>query len=315
MNAVFLALQILITISVGVIGRKLKIVDADMIKKVSPLLTELGIPCLVVYTFAILEFDAESFRSALILMLVCLFEVVLLYILGFALRVFIKDSHKRSIASYSSIFSNATFMGIPIVQGLYGAEGMFYYMMFNMPIRILYYVCIPLLLAPHDEKKFDFKEILGVLKSPPLVALYIAIAIYLLQIKLPSFILNPLGNINTLVSTMGIIMIGITVADVNVKEVLKDLSNLILPIEKVVVAPLVTLFVLKLLFSGMLPPISIAVSVMYAALPMATMTTVFATKYYEGETVRWISLETVISTLLSVATIPALAVIMEFVLF
>ena len=58
MNAVFLALQILITISVGVVGRKLKIVDADMIKKVSPLLTELGIPCLVVHTFAILEFDA-----------------------------------------------------------------------------------------------------------------------------------------------------------------------------------------------------------------------------------------------------------------
>jgi predicted permease len=70
----------------------------------------------------------------------------------------------------------------------------------------------------------------------------------------------------------------------------------------------------KLLFSSILPPLGIAVCVIYAGLPLATLTTVFATKYYGDDVVRWISLQTVISTLMSVVTIPVIALIIETVL-
>lgn len=316
MNAILMAIQILVTMLVGVIAKKLKVVGDDFRSKLSPFLLDICIPCLIVNSFINLEFDEEHFKSGLTLMLVAVLVVVILYIVGFVFKLVCKDKVFGAIGHYSIIFSNFTFMGIPVVQGLYGDEGVFFYMMFLMPIRVLYYVLMPFVLAPPNNRHVSVKDIAKIFVSVPMIALYLALFLYLTQIKLPTFIAKPLGNISTLVSTMGIILIGVSLADVDFKEVFSKSENIIMPIFNVIIAPVAVLAVLTLLFGETMPHISLAVCVIYAALPTATMVPIWAAKYYDEERpIKLASVGIVVSTLVSVATLPVIAILIEKVLF
>ena len=315
MEAVLLALQIIITMAVGVLAKKLKIVGDDFRAKVSPFLLDICMPCLIVNSFSGLEFDIDSFKSGLFLILVSVLVVFILYIVGAVFKLFCKDKVFGAVGHFSIIFSNFTFMGIPVVEELYGDEGIFYYMMFLISIRVLYYILMPFVLASSGKRQINMREVGKVFITVPMLALYLAVFLYVTQLKIPTFIAKPLSNISTLVSTMGIILIGVSIADVNFKELFSKAENLFLPLFVDILAPSAVLAVLTPIFGGSLPHVCIAVAVIYAALPTATMVPVWTAKYYDDEEpVRRASVGVVVSTLLSVVTLPLTAIVIEMIL-
>ena len=207
-------------------------------------------------------------------------------------------------------------MGIPVAEGLYGDQGIFYYMMFLIPVRIIYYILMPFVLAPGENGKVDFRSIAKVFTSVPMISLYLAVILYVAQIKIPDFIGTPLKNLSTVVSTMGIALIGVSIADVDFKELFSKAENLLLPIFVDVAAPLAVLAVLAVLFGSSMPYEALAVAVIYSALPTATMVPIWTSKFYEGDeaAVSGASVGVVMSTLLSIVTLPIVAVVIEAVL-
>lgn len=315
MEAVLLTLQIFLTIVIGFVARKFKVVDGEFRGKLAPFLIDVGMPCLIIGTFAGMEFDAESFRSGLALMGIGLLVLALLFVMGLIFKWMCRSKEMGAVAQVAIMFPNYMFMGIPIASGLFGSEGLFYFMMFVTPIELLYYITIPFMLAQGGKKKFDRKALMKILLSPPIVSIFVALIIYVNRISLPGFVSNALSNMTALVSTMGVVLVGVSVADTNIKSLFKRWENILLPIFIDVLSPVIILFLLKLLFGGTLPAICIAVAVLFAALPGGATTVSWSARYCGEETTNFAAVGIVTSTLLCVVTLPAVSMLIDRVLF
>ena len=104
MQAVLLTIQIMITMMAGVIGKKFGIVGNDFRAKVSPFLLDICMPCLIVNSFAGLDFDPESFKSGIYLMLISVLVIFVLYLVGLAFKIISKDKTAGCVGTFLGDF-------------------------------------------------------------------------------------------------------------------------------------------------------------------------------------------------------------------
>ena len=117
--------------------------------------------------------------------------------------------HKRSftgrILRFGAMFTNFSFVGFPVVQQLYGDTGLLYFVIFTMPIRMVYYSSAQPLLAPPGVNigKKSFRESLRGWFSPPVVAVFIGLALYLSGWRFPVPVDKAVASIGATASPLG----------------------------------------------------------------------------------------------------------------
>ena len=119
-----LQLILFLVMGAGLVLTKLGVITASGRKCLTDLLIDLILPCNILCSFQI-EMSREILLATLwVLGIACGIQAAC-YLLGKWIFCFAPEAQKK-VLQYATMCSNAGFMGNPIIEGLYGAQGLLY---------------------------------------------------------------------------------------------------------------------------------------------------------------------------------------------
>ncbi len=281
---------------VGFLLNKSGALPKDTSKVLSKLETYLLLPCLTFQTFynncTITNFVATGkFVIYGAIVLACSFALALLLS-----RIFTKDKYTKSVYIYSFTIPNLGFMGNALVEGVFGSEVLFQYMMFYFSMQIFIYTYGLYSLIPKEAgAKFSLKSLL----SPPLIAMLIGAIFGMLEIPLPEFLSKGIASAGSAMSPIAMVIAGFVFGNYGLKKLASNGRVYIATAIRLILMPIAFTLVLKAL--GTSEDIIIVV-LCATALPFGLNTIVFPEAYGGDSTVG--ASMAMISHFLSVITIP-----------
>lgn len=312
MLALKLSLQLLIYMIVGVAVYRMKIVDEHFDKSLTSFILKITLPCLIINSFNI-PFSEAQLKNCGILFIAAILYLILCFAIGQIAFKLSGGGHSGRILRFGSIFTNFSFMGIPVVEELYGQTGLLYFVVFLVPIRMVYYSSAKPLLSPKDTQqvKETFSQRLKGWFSPPVVAVFIGFALYITGLELPTFLQKSISSLGSTCGPMGMVLCGITLAKNDIRELLNP-RYLKMPFLRNILMPALTLAIMMLV---PLDPFLEKIIAIYSTLPVASLLAAFTIQYDPRPEARLEGAGSVFYSLLaSSVTIPLWAVIIEKVL-
>lgn len=205
-------ITMLFIVLVGFIFAKaFKFKDAEQ-KFVSKFLLYLINPCLIFTSFD-KEFDLLKLKQLLIVILISLisFLVMILIAIIFTLTKNPQKKNYVGVNRLAIIFTNCGFIGIPLINGIFGDDGVFFLMgylvIFNIALWTYGYFQM--------GTSVNFKKIIT---NPNILAILLGILVFCLPIRIPEFISKPIGMIASLNTPTAMILIGMLFANFSVKK-------------------------------------------------------------------------------------------------
>ncbi|MCR4734019.1 MAG: AEC family transporter [Treponema sp.] len=197
-----LSIMLLIGICGFVFGKIFKCGDSEQ-KFLSKLLLYFINPCMVFNTFN-RDFDsARLLRFLFVIAIALVLHFVMIGISFFASKS--RDSSQedyKQIDRVAMVFTNCGFIGIPLINGVFGDEGVFYLMG--------YLVVFNLLLWTYGYYQMGGKmNLKKIITNPNVIAVILGITLFCLPFKLPELIQKPLSMIAETNTAMAMILIGL----------------------------------------------------------------------------------------------------------
>ena len=150
------------------------------------------------------------------------------------------------------------------------------------------------------SKKFDIKIIL---KSPSTYAVIIAVAFLYFDLEMPKFVINTVMLLGYAMIVLILMSLGVSLTQMKVFSLR---SSLISSVGRVIIGPIIGFILIKIFnLSGY----AAGVLLIQSAMPSAILTYLIASMYSPKETVDNISSMIVVSTLMSLITIPIIVFI------
>lgn len=289
-----LQLNLFFLILIGIIMKKIGVISEAGKKCLSDLTVNLILPCNIIQSFREdIPISADFFDNCVTVFAISLGIQTFSILVGhfFFLRC---ERDKKTIFTYGLIVSNSSFIGIPVIDSLYGALGVLYTSIFQIPVRVTMWSS-GLALFTDVNKKDAYKKLL---KHPCIVAIVIGMLFMLIPVDLPGFIDNTLTEISKCMVPISMIVIGAMLEESRVQQFF-DLSVLYFSLIRLIVYPLLTLGILAALQVDVLV---MDVTVLLSAMPMAGTTAILADKYNKDS--RLASQVIFVSTFLSIITLP-----------
>ena len=209
---------------------------------------------------------------------------------------------KKKILHFANVFSNCGFIGFPIINSIYGAEGVVYTSIFNMVFTIALWTYGVMIFSDKMSKE----NIKKVLVNPAIIAVYIGIPIMLFNIKLPSFLLDTTKIVGDMTAPISMIIVGSILSKVRIKDVFKEILIYYEALIKLIIIPLI-LFLIKIIIKDNTTVINTII--VLQAMPAAAMTSIFAADFNKEK--EYSAKVVFITTLLSIITIPIITKIIN----
>lgn len=288
----------LILIFVGFVITRLGMFTEKGASETTTLLLKIVTPCLIVNSLISASGDlkpTELLLSAALSAFSMGISIALSYL------VFRKEPpESQKVLRFSMIFSNAGFMGLPLVQAIVGDRGVvfgsFYVVVFNV-------ICWTYGFIMMGGGKLNLKT---ALLNPGVIGLAIGLPIYFLRISLPDIISEPIGFLAGLNTPLAMLVIGSFVARVDLRTFLTDISVYKMAFLRLILCP--GLYLLALLLIRPEPELFIS-SVIQASTPVAANTVLFAVEYHRDSALASKSVAS--TTVLSIITIPIFTVLAQ----
>lgn len=263
-------------IGVGIAIKRKGIVNNDGVKQLTNLLLLVVMPCLILNSFITMEFTSEVYRNMLLTVTMTVASLSVFILISSIL--FRGKSEKQAVYRFSATYGNFGFMGIPLAGALLGSEAVLYASIV-VAVANFFFFTHGIALYQKDFK-LDKKSLLKILLHPCLIALAIGVGILLLQVQVPEVISSPVAYIASMNSALSMIIIGCTLANKNFLKVLSN-KDLIFPtLLRLLVFPLLVVFVCSALgITGLLP---VATTVLQLTCPVAGSAVFFA-QMYDGD--------------------------------
>lgn len=284
-------------IAIGFAAKKLKIVTEAIHKEVSALVINITLPAFIV-TSMNQAFDRQILIDSGFLIFIS-FAVYGASILlsPYVSKALGAKGRTKDIFEYVMIFPNVGYMGYPVLDVAFGQKGVFYGAVFNLSFNILVWSYGVWLLRRHAHVQAEK----GSWLNPALFAVCIGFSLFYFSITLPSPIFKTLQLVGSISTPLSMMFIGFILADVHIKELLREWQSLVLSVMRLVVIPGILLVILKACgINGLV----LGVSVLLMGMPAAANTAILAQRYHSDTQLA--SKVIFVSTLISIGTIPIL---------
>lgn len=292
-------IEMFVILFVGIIGYKTKIISESGNKTLSNVLLMIINPVVLFMAFQ-QDYTPQLLKN----FIVSVFFAVIAHIVGIIISyIFIKKTAKDfEIEKVACMYSNCGFIGIPIINALFGSEGVFY--------LAAYLAIFNLFLWTHGlvvtTGKFDIKTIISGLLSPCMIAIFLGAAFA--YFRLPEIISAPLNTIADMNTPTAMLIAGATMAQSDLLKAVKNYRIYIVAIAKLFIVPILTAAVLYLFrYDNMVTTIT----VIEMACPVAASGTMFALRYNRNAI--YASELYVITTLLSAISLPMVIIITNYI--
>lgn len=283
----------------GIAAVKTGVLKPEGKQTLSNLLVYLVVPAMIVNSYR-MEFSMEILHNLLASFGMSLLALLIGTGITLALTARRKDS-RTPIFRFACIFSNAAYMGFPLISALFGAEGLLYasayVTVFNILLWTMGYGFVSGSSAP--------KEVLhSLLHTPVLYAMVIGLCIYLLQIPVPQLIAQPLELMANMTTPLSMVITGMLLAAGDLGSIVRSKPVWKLAAVRMLLIPAVCLAVFGLLgFRSM----AAQVVLLLECCPSAAITSVFAVQFGHDES--FAAGSVVLTTLLSIVALPLCALV------
>lgn len=297
----------LILVVAGIICYKCRVITKDGSKQLSNLLMMVISPVVIFVSYQ-RDFDPT--------MLVGLAQAFGLSLLGFGIAIavayiFLHKTEKYDVVieRFSTIYSNCGFMGIPLVDAMFGSEGVFYVTAVITAFNLLVWTHGVYTFTSAGEK-FSFRGLINALKSPSIIAVPLGLICFLCNLRVPDVVYDALNYISGMNTPLAMIVAGVTVAQTDLKKVFIKGRIYYVSFLKLILAP-----VLIVLVYALFPNVSTIVTLSLAlamAAPAGAMGTMFAIRY--DRSALYASEVFAATTILSALTLPLIVLLASFLL-
>lgn len=289
-------LKLFLLLILGFVLFKCHIFDEYTNKKISALIVNVASPMLIISSIAGVE---GSNKSIVFLMIGA---GILMYI-GFIIlgkiinRIFPFPKKDWPVYECMVVFANTGFMGYPVLLDVFGQEAVFYASLIHMAFNFFVYTYAIMCLTKGDDSEFklNFKQLL----TPGIILIFVGIFIYLFDIQLPSVLMDTINSVGSLTAPLSMMMIGSSLAVYPIKDSFTDWRSYAFAFVRLMIVPFVTMIMCRLLH---IDAYYANITIITNAMPVGSMVLMLATQY--NANVKIVTRNIVVSTLLSVITIP-----------
>lgn len=276
MSAALLAAELILILLVGFLARKIGIIGAEFNRQVSSFVMKIALPCMIVDSMNV-EISAAQLKNCGWILATSAAVLLLSFAVGWILSRLLGKRLPARILRFGMMYSNFNFFGLVVVENLGGAELLFYYLIYIIPVRISIYVLAKVMLTPpaEDREKMTWKARLKLVISPPLVAVFIGLGLSFLHVRVPAVLQYGLDTLGGLAAPLGILLCGSTLGGFPVKQMITPRS-LTLSLLRNFFMPFL-IFGLCRLFA--LPELLTRMAVVYSALPVASLLGTYVLQY------------------------------------
>ena len=213
---------------------------------------------------------------------------------------------KNAINDFGAAFSNAGFMGFPLITALLGADAVFYAAGFVAMLNALQWTYGQYLLSG-DRADLSLKKIFG---SPLVLSLLLGLALFFLRVKLPLLLGSAVSALSGMNAPLAMVILGVYLAQMDVKKALGSREIYLASAVRLILVPLVSWALLYLLFPGLSYAMKTAIYIAAMA-PVGSNVAVYAQK--QGKDYSYAVGLVCISTVLSIVTMPLLILLADIV--
>ncbi len=282
-----------IYMALGFILYKKKMLSKTGTGELGKLLVSIIMPCIIMRSYYTVEFSMEKLMAlgiAILAAIVCLVVAV-----GVSRVAFQKDP----IEHFGCSFSNAGFMGIPLIQATLGTEAVFYIASFVAFLNILQWTYGVYVMTKNKEA-ISLKKIVT---NPVVIGFVIGLLLFVLPIPMPAMLSTVVGAIADTNAPVAMIILGTYLAQLPLREMLKGKQVYLCTVLRLVVIPLLTVAALSV-FPAKYTDIKMALAIVAAA-PVGSNVAIFAQIHDKDYTQAM--KDVCLTTILCIATMPLVA--------
>ena len=322
-------IKLFIVLVLGFVLYKFDILDGRTSKKLSSLVVKVTAPLWIISTA--LSASTENRLGVLLL-----FGAGILMYIGFILFAkFITwilhiNPKDRPLYECMLVFSNNSFMGFPVLQSVLGDESVFYSSMLHFSFNIFIYTyavyCFEKAAAGVTDaaanaaqrhggtdkpeggrsRKEKAKEFVHALVTPGFILILLALIIFVTGIRDDGIVYETCYMIGNVTSVLSMLVLGATFAQYPVKESLGDIRSYGFALIRLLVIPVVTLLVCRLLRVN---DYYTAIATITNGMPVASMVVMMANEHNADTKI--VTRNIVVTTAMSLITIPLVVALLQ----
>lgn len=316
-------LVIMLIIAAGYLARKKKIISESSLKDLSKIAADILNPA-IIFSSMISNTGGKrpEFVGGIFIVAAVMFAVAIAagWLFG---RILSRDRAARAVYQMMIIFSNMGFIGIPVISSLLGREYVFYVAVYIFEYNLLFYTLGIHILdsccgerssagEPAREKgtgKSLFQKLKPMFNMGTL-ACAAALLVFISRIQVPDVIGSAVSYLGDGVIPISLLIIGADIAgQKDLGQIFKKKENYFFLLLKMFALPILCTFILKFI---PMPEKVRQLSMLMMAMPVGTMNLIMIKE--RGIESRECSDCTILSTIASVITLPAMAAIYQMII-
>ena len=264
--------KIFVFLALGFVLNKTKVIDGNAEKALSKILLTAVLP------FMILNSSQHTYsHEAVNGMVTCAafgigYYALTLIVMRLSLKKAKMSEDERRIMVTCTTFANTGFVGFPLMEALFGNYGLLLAAVYNLCYNLFFYTYAVYLFS--RKPKFRLLEIF---KNPVSVASILAIVLFIIPWRMPSFLSETFKLIGDMTVPMSMMVMGSMLAGVKIKKLVTDKKAYIVSALRLMVLPALVLGII-LVLSPFVPMASDTkcVVVMMCALPCGSMNVIYS---------------------------------------
>ena len=253
-------------VAVGMGAGKLGLINPEQRKFLTKLCSSLILP-FTILSASSMEVGAEGFRSlGIALGVICLMIGGAMVVSLLAFRVFHAEGKLRAAMTSLISFPNATFLGLPLCQALFGQIAVLY----NCAVVIAFNVLFFLVQMPlFTGEKMSLKAMLTV----PTISTFALLAMLLLGIHWPAPVQTAVSGIGGMITPLSLIIIGVMLSENDLLAIFREKAVYLVMLLRNFLIPAVAMLALMCVPMDAQSKLCVLV---YLACPCATLTTIYS---------------------------------------
>lgn len=285
----------------GYIVARAGIMTPDFRKRLSSFTLNSAAPCIIISS--VLESESSPMTMISAAGIGVLFFLLMIVFAAVLVRLVRTKQEERGLDQLMLIFTNVGFMGIPVIQSVYGPDGVARLSMFILIFNLFFFSYGVMLIT--QGLKFKLRDMLNSCIVAALIGLFFGVTGW----HLPTPIEDTMASIGAMNTPLAMMVIGASLAHSDVREALSNPRLYRVCLLSMIIMPLLMLLVmLPLPIDRML----VGISVLLAAMPIAGNCGMICDIYRPGDMTA--SHAVLVSTLLSGVTLPLLCALITAVL-
>lgn len=308
MEAVFAKVAVIFAmIAAGFIANRTGVLPKESVSYLSRLLLLVTVPCLALSSIASQDLSGSMIREASEVVI----GSVVFYIAAMAVSYLIvkalnyEPAADRGVLQALITSGNTGFMGFPITMAIFGNRIFFLFILQNIILNVYIYSGAVIQINQGGDSRVSLKKILASLVNPCLAATLIGIMLLVTGIDLPEPAMEFFTTMGDSTIPISMIVVGVQLGTSDIKGAAKDAKFLFCCFANVVLIPVLTLAAVW--FMPLLDASKLTL-VYAAAFPTAVMTVAMAA--IEHKNSELMSQGVAVTTLMSMITLPAWAIIL-----